>query len=309
VTQDPETQESPQVEEPQEAANKTPSPSPSKGTGLPPLAMQFIVGIAAAVIVVAGAAGLNHAWPLFGSGSSGGGKTQVTAALPTPAADPTPSFETEDAFNAQKALDVSAAGAPSKGPSDAKVTIIEFSDFECPYCDRFVTQTLPSILKDYGDKVQFVFRDYPLPATMHPYAEQAAEAGQCANDQGAFWQFHDLMFQNQTALAGMVQADATNGVTQVVAQMKTYAASLNLNTATFNSCLDSGADKAKVAADQKAMTDALTQAGISSFGTPSFFINGKFVSGAYPYDSTVSGYADGMFTFKQAIEDSLAAAQ
>jgi predicted DsbA family dithiol-disulfide isomerase len=103
-----------------------------------------------------------------------------------------------------------------------------------------------------------------------------------------------------------VSADATNGVNQVVAQIKQYAASLNLDTNAFNSCLDSGADQAKVAADQKAMSDALSQAGVSSFGTPSFFINGRFVSGAYPYDSSVSGYVDGMFTFKQAIEDSLA---
>ena len=207
MTQDPETQESPQVEEPQEAANIAPSPSPSRGAGLPPLVVQFIVGITAAIVVVAGAAGVNHAWPIFGSGSSGGG-TQVTGANPTPAADPTPSYLTAQAFDDSKPIDVGAGGAPSKGPSSAKVTIVEFSDFECPYCDRFVTQTLPSILKDYGDKVQFVFRDYPLPATMHPYAEKAAEAGQCANDQGAFWQFHDLLFQNQSTLAGMVQADA-----------------------------------------------------------------------------------------------------
>ncbi|MGA2286604.1 MAG: thioredoxin domain-containing protein, partial [Dehalococcoidia bacterium] len=235
--------------------------------------------------------------------------TQVVAPQPTPGPSPTPSYLTEDAFNASKPIDVGAAGAPSKGPANAKVTIVEFSDFECPYCDRFVTQTLPSILKDYGDKIQFVFRNYPLPATMHPYAEKAAEAGACANDQGAFWQYHDMLFQNQSALAGMVTADATNGVTQVITQLKQYAANLNLNTTTFNSCLDNYTDKPTIDADQKAMGDALQSAGITSFGTPSFFINGKFVSGAYPYDSSSSGYTEGIFTFKQGIEDSMAAAQ
>jgi len=306
VTQEPETQESPQVEEPQEAAKKMPSRIPTGGAGLPPLVMQFIVGITAAIVVVAGAAGVNHAWPIFGSGSSGGGGTQVVGGQPTPAADPTPSYLTEQAFLDSQPVTMDVGNKPAKGPSTAKVTIVEFSDFECPYCDRFVTQTLPSILKDYGNQVQFVFRDYPLPASMHPYAEKAAEAGECANDQGAFWQLHDLLFQNQTTLGGMVSADATNGVNQVVTAIKTYAASLNLDTNAFNSCLDSSADQAKVAADQKAMSDALSQAGVSSFGTPSFFINGRFVSGAYPYDSSVSGYVDGMFTFKQAIEDSLA---
>lgn len=310
MTQEPETQESLQVEEPPKAAKKAPARIPSSGAGFPPLAGQFIVGIVAAIAVVAVAAGINHAWPIFGSNSSGGtGGTQVVAPQPTPGPSPTPSYLTEDAFNASKPIDVGAAGAPSKGPANAKVTIVEFSDFECPYCDRFVTQTLPSILKDYGDKIQFVFRNYPLPATMHPYAEKAAEAGACANDQGAFWQYHDMLFQNQSALAGMVTADATNGVTQVITQLKQYAANLNLNTATFNACLDNDTDKPTIDADQKAMGDALQSAGITSFGTPSFFINGKFVSGAYPYDSSSSGYTEGIFTFKQGIEDSMAAAQ
>ncbi len=305
MTQESEPQESPQpvqeVEEPKPKPKKEPARIQSSGGGFSPTIMQFVVGIAAAVVVVAIAAGINHAWPIFGS--SGGGNTQVSVnALPTAAADPTPEYLTMQAFEDAKPLSIDTGNAPSKGPSSAKVTIVEFSDFECPYCDRFVTQTLPSLLKDYGDKVQFVFRDYPLPASMHPYAEKAAEAGQCANDQGVFWQFHDLMFQNQTTLSGMVQADATNGVNQVVAQMKTYAAGLNIDANAFNSCLDSAADKSKVDTDQKAMETALSAGGVSSYGTPSFFINGKFVSGAYPYDTSTSGYVDGMFTFKDAID-------
>lgn len=282
----PETQESPDAE-------KTQPPS----GGLSPLALQFMVGIAAAVVVVAAAAGINHAWPIFGGT---GGKSTISVALPTAAA-PTPQP------TVVVAMDV--GDAPTKGPQDAKVQIVEFSDFECPYCAKFVAQTLPQILSNYGDKVLFAFRNYPLPASMHPYAQKAAEAGECANDQGKFWEYHDLLFQNQSQLSALVQADPTNGVNQVVAQLKQYAAGLGIDTAKFDQCLDSGADAAKVSADASAMTDALTKAGVTRFGTPSFFINGQFVSGAYPYDENTAGYQEGMFTFKSAIDEALAAAQ
>jgi protein-disulfide isomerase len=281
----PETQESPDTE-------KTQPPS----GGLPPLALQFMVGIVAAVAVVAAAAGINHAWPIFGE--SGGGTSTVSVALPTAAA-------TAEA----PVVDMAVADAPTKGPANAKVQIVEFSDFECPYCAKFVTQTLPQILSTYGDKVLFAFRNYPLPASMHPYAQKAAEAGECANDQGVFWQYHDLLFQNQTQLSALVQADPTNGVNQVADQLKQYAASLSVDTAKFNQCLDSGADAEKVTSDASAMTDALTKAGVTRYGTPSFFINGMFISGAYPFDENADGYQAGMFTFKSAIEDALAAAK
>jgi protein-disulfide isomerase len=294
--QEPETQESLKAEEPPEAAKK--AQSPAGGKGLPPLAMQFVVGIVAAIVVVAVAGGVNHAWPIFGSS---GGKTQVVANLPTAAAGTaTPS--------APVVVDMPVGDAPTKGPKDAKVTIVEFSDFECPYCEKFVSQTLPSILQNYGDKVLFAYRNFPL-TSIHPYSEKAAEAGECANDQGAFWPYHDLLFQNQTALAALVTADATNGVNQVIVQLKQYAASLNLDTNAFNTCLDSGADKAKVDSDATALQDGLSKAGVTRFGTPAFFINGTFVNGAYPYDKNTTGYQDGMFTFQQGIEDALAAAK
>ncbi len=276
-----------------------PPPPPPKKNLIPPLGMQFIMGIVAAIAVVAVAAGINHAWPIFGTSGSGGGNE---AAAPTAQA---PSYLTMDSFRDQKAVTMDVADAPTQGQSGAKVTIVEFSDFECPYCAKFVTQTLPKILTDYGDKIDFAFRNYPLPASMHPYAQKAAEASECALDQDAFWQYHDLLFQNQSDLSQLIQTDQTNGVNLVVSKLKEYASNLGLDTAKFNQCLDSSADAGKVSADQKAMTDAMTQAGISSFGTPSFFINGKFVSGAYPYDDATSGYQEGMFTFKQAIEDAL----
>jgi protein-disulfide isomerase len=231
-------------------------------------------------------------------GTSGGSNSSVSIALPTAA----PTGEAP-------VVEMDVGDAPTKGPADAKVQIVEFSDFECPYCAKFVTQTMPQILSTYGDKVLFAFRNYPLPASMHPYAQKAAEASECANDQGKFWEYHDLLFQNQSQLSALVQADPTNGVNQVADQLKQYAASLSLDTAKFNQCLDSGADAEKVSSDASAMTEALTKAGVTRFGTPSFFINGKFISGAYPFDETSSGYQEGMFTFKGAIEEALAAAK
>jgi len=193
-------------------------------------------------------------------------------------------------------------GQPAKGPADAKVTIIEYSDFECPYCARFAEQTLPQIEANYGDRVLFVFRNYPLPASMHPYAEKAAEASECANDQGKFWEYHDMLFQNQPQVASVVES---GGVGQVVEQLKQYAASLSLDTNRFNQCLDSGEDVEKVRADQTSLDDILISMGITRFGTPAFFINGEFIAGAYPYDEMSPGYQPGMLTFKKAIEEAL----
>jgi protein-disulfide isomerase len=281
--------------------SETPNPPEKKPPNnlVPSLSVQFIMGVFAAIAVVAVAAGINHAWPIFGtSGGGGGGGNQAAATAQ-------PSYLTLDSFLDQKPVSMDVGTLPVQGKSGSKVTIVEFSDFECPYCARFVSQTLPQILQDYGDKIQFAFRNYPLPASMHPYAEKAAEAAECASDQDAFWQYHDLLFQNQSDLASVIQSDQTNGVNLVISKLKEYASNLGLDTAKFNQCLDSGADADKVSADQKAMTDAMSEAGISSFGTPSFFINGRFVSGAYPYDTSTSGYQEGMFTFKQAIDAAL----
>jgi protein-disulfide isomerase len=196
-------------------------------------------------------------------------------------------------------------GQPAKGPADARVTIIEYSDFECPYCARFAEETLPQIEANYGDRVLFVFRNYPLPESMHPYAEKAAEASECANDQGKFWGYHDMLFRNQSQLTSLVQ---TGGVSEVVEQLKQYAATLGLDATRFNQCLDGGEDADKVAADKTSLDDLVTSMGITRFGTPTFFINGEFIAGAYPYDENTPGYQAGMFTFKKAIEEALAEA-
>ncbi len=159
-------------------------------------------------------------------------------------------------------VEVAATGPAKGGPAGAPVTIVEFSDFQCPFCGR-VTPTLQEVVSKYGSKVRLVFRQFPLP--MHSNAAKAAEAAECANDQGKFWEMHDAMFKDQGALA--------------VDSLKTKAAAIpGINAAAFNSCLDSGKDQPLVQADMKAGN----KAGVN--GTPAMFINGRFISGAVSAD-------------------------
>jgi protein-disulfide isomerase len=158
-------------------------------------------------------------------------------------------------------VQVDADGFPAKGPADAPVTIVEFSDFQCPFCAR-VVPTLEQVKEKYGDKVRLVYRHFPL--GMHPNAPKAAEAAMCAEEQGKFWEMHDLMFEEQQQLA--------------VADLKAKAERLELDTDQFNQCLDSGKYKAEVQADMQAGQ----RAGVT--GTPAMFINGRLVSGAVPVE-------------------------
>lgn len=162
-----------------------------------------------------------------------------------------------------------------KGSKGAPVTMVEFSDFECPFCTRFFEQTLGQIEKEYIEtgKVKFVYRDFPL--TFHPNAQKAAEAAECAGEQNKFWEMHDRLFGE--------------GVTGGVESFKRYAADIGLNTGNFNNCLDSGQMADEV---QKDFRDGAA-AGIT--GTPGFIINGRLVSGAQPFEN-----------FKQVIEAELA---
>jgi protein-disulfide isomerase len=155
---------------------------------------------------------------------------------------------------------VKTDGDPQKGPDNAKVTIVEFSDFQCPYCKRFRDSTLDALLKKYGDKIRFVYRDYPLP--FHSQAQKAAEAAECANEQGKFWEMHDLLYANQATLS----EDA----------YKEFADQLGLDTQKFDDCLSSNKYADEIAADEK---DGESY-GVS--GTPTFFINGWILVGAQP---------------------------
>jgi protein-disulfide isomerase len=123
-------------------------------------------------------------------------------------------------------------------------------DFQGPYCGSFARQTLPQILANYEDKIRFVFMNLPVTNT-NSYAQKAAEAGECANAQGTFWPYHDLLFQNQQALTDLVSADQTAGLAKVVESLKDYAAQLGLDTAKFNDCLDSGVMASAVLTDNQ----------------------------------------------------------
>ena len=169
-------------------------------------------------------------------------------------------------------IEVAATG-PAKGPADAKVTIVEFSDFQCPFCTRGRT-TMDEVVKAYGNKVRLVFRDFPL--SFHEHAAKAAEAGQCADEQGKFWAMHDWMFDHQDQLA----ADG----------LKKGAKEIGLDQAKFDLCLTSGRQAEKVAAS---LRDG-QKAGVR--GTPAFFVNGVFLSGALPFEK-----------FKAEIDRALAA--
>ena len=160
-------------------------------------------------------------------------------------------------------IEVEATG-PSKGPDNAPITIVEFSDFECPYCAK-AQGALDEIMQRYEGKVRLVFRDLPLPG--HFKAPTAAAAAHCAGDQGKFWEMHDLLFNNRQAMD--------------VADLKTYAADLGLDQGAFDTCLDSGAKAEIVEASAKAGA----KLGIS--GTPAFFINGRILSGAQPVERFV----------------------
>jgi protein-disulfide isomerase len=160
---------------------------------------------------------------------------------------------------------VTAGDNPAKGPENAPVTLIEFSDFQCPYCAR-VNPTLKKLQEAYPDKLRIVFRDHPL-LSLHKNAQIAAEAAACAHEQGKFWEMHDRLFANQAKLEP--------------ADLKQHAADLGLETEAFNKCFDAGKYKAEVQRD----TEEASRLGVS--GTPAFFINGRLLVGAQPYESFV----------------------
>ncbi len=154
------------------------------------------------------------------------------------------------------------ADAPASGSASAPVQIVEWSDFQCPYCTRGA-ETITQVKAKYGDKVNVVFRHFPL--DFHAEARKAAEASICAQEQGKFWEYHDVLFRNQQALA--------------VPALQAYATELGLDAAVFTECLGSGKHAPKVQAD----FEAGQAVGVT--GTPGFFVNGRFLGGALPIDA------------------------
>lgn len=160
-----------------------------------------------------------------------------------------------------------------KGPADAPVTIVEFSDFQCSYCAA-VQSTLSGLFKKYPGKVRLAFHDFPL-AQIHPQAMASAEAAWCANEQGKFWEYHDVLYANQEELGS--------------AELKQHAKTVGLDQEKYDACVASGRYRASVQAD---MADA-RRAGVAS--TPTFFVNGIQLLGAQPAAA-----------FEKAIDEELA---
>jgi protein-disulfide isomerase len=171
----------------------------------------------------------------------------------------------EDKYEVQRHIeplrvDVKAGDSARMGPKDAPITIIEFSDFQCPYCTS-AAATVKEVREAYGDKVSIVYRHFPLP--MHPQAGKAAEAAECAGDQGEFWAYHDMLFADQKAWS---QDDLTG-----------YAKELGLKMKPFEACLASGEKAAVVANDME------EGRAVGMSGTPGFYVNGMVLSGAQPF--------------------------
>ncbi|OGY79270.1 MAG: hypothetical protein A3B74_00250 [Candidatus Kerfeldbacteria bacterium RIFCSPHIGHO2_02_FULL_42_14] len=163
----------------------------------------------------------------------------------------------------QLPVDVSVDDDPATGNLiDPKVVIIAFEDFQCPFCGE-AFPTVKEIVKLYGDEIQFVYRDFPV-SSIHEDAQKAAEAAECAEDQGKFWEMHDMIYLNQDTMR--------------VADLKRFAADLSLDMATFGRCLDSGQYEEEVRND---LRDGII-AGVT--GTPTFFMNGFKIAGAVPLD-------------------------
>ena len=170
-------------------------------------------------------------------------------------------------------------GEPSRGPADAKVTIVEYSDFQCPFCSRGYATIEKQVLTSYGDKVRFYYKHYPLP--FHPWAEAGAVAAECAKQQKpeAFWKLYSSLFENQ----GQITAD------NLKEKATGYLAGTGIDMAKWNDCFDNKKSLPQV----KAQMQEGSSVGVR--GTPGFIINGRLVSGAQPFES-----------FKNVIDDELA---
>jgi protein-disulfide isomerase len=155
---------------------------------------------------------------------------------------------------------VDTSGAPVKGDEDARLAIVEFSDFQCPFCSR-VAPTLQQIEKEYGDQVRIVFKHLPL--SIHPKAPAAHAAAEAAHRQGKFWEMHDLIFADQRNMSEEKYLE--------------YAQQIGLDVEQFKK------DVASDAVQQKVQADMAEAAKLGVTGTPAFFVNGRFISGAQPF--------------------------
>ena len=197
--------------------------------------------------------------------------SEIESKTPTPIPQPT-----QAPTQAPTIIQVSLDDDPVKGNPNASVTVVEFSDFQCPFCSRFAAQTLPALQENYIDtgKIKFVYRDMPL-ASLHPNAKIAHIAAECADEQGKFWEYHDILFEKQNQWNRLSLDDATE-------VFKTYALDLGLNSASFDTCLLS------ISISDEVNADLIAAEQYGATGTPTFFIGNEkdgFVKlvGAQPF--------------------------
>ena len=195
--------------------------------------------------------------------------TRVTAAPQAnqPAAQPAATQEI-------RRYDIPTDGYPSTGPADAPIVIVEFSDFQCPFCKRWYDQVYTQLLAAYPGKIRFVYRNLPL-TSIHPESMPSAEASLCAGEQNAFWQYHDQLFSDSATLSSDLYPQ--------------LASDLGLDVTAFTSCMSENRYQSKIQTDM----DFALNLGVQS--TPTFFINGLAVVGAQP-----------LTTFTQIIDKELA---
>ena len=205
--------------------------------------------------VVAFVLGLTAGYFAWGYEKTPDGKTQV---IEVPAAD---EVQQEPAQQEAIRYDIPTEGFPFDGPEDAPIVIVEFSDFECPFCTKWHNETYLPLLEEYPDQIKLVYRNFPL-TSIHPNAYLSAEAAMCAGDQDAYWPYHEKLFVGEHGLSKLA--------------LNEYARELELDTATFEECLESRRYQDFVRADM----DYAISIGVQS--TPTFYINGQLVVGAQP---------------------------
>ncbi|HET9914000.1 MAG TPA: thioredoxin domain-containing protein [Anaerolineales bacterium] len=175
--------------------------------------------------------------------------------------------------------DIETAGFPSLGPADAPVVIVEFSDYQCPFCYRWYAQVYNPLLEAYKGKIRLVFRNYPL--SFHENAFPSAEAALCAGDQNAYWEYHNALFDNYPTMYNQ------EGIILDQETYNRFARDLGLNVDTFETCMTSHKYQQFILDDMEYANnlpvDTNGEAGVG--GTPTFFINGHRLGGAYPFEA------------------------
>jgi protein-disulfide isomerase len=216
-------------------------------------------------------------------------QTAPVAAVPPNQPEVQPAAQTPQPTPVPRVYEIETEGHPSLGPADAPITIVEFSDYQCPYCYRWHVQVYQSLLAAYPGKIRFVYRNFPL--SFHQNAFASAEAALCAGDQGAYWQFHDVLFDNQATLNNQA------GTVLDQAAYNQFAANLKLDVKAFEECMTTHKHQQEILDDMNYASSlpADTNGEAAVGGTPTFFINGHRLGGAYPIEY-----------FKQIIDAELA---